>query len=267
MRAAGIGAREMDRDFEKEAREDNWVDKDEWKGDEDKWVDAETFVKRGEEFAPFIKAKNRRLMEEIEGLKGRVNELQDGNKQFKEFHDSALKAEEQKRDKLIQELEEARAKAVEDSDGKAFKDADGKLQQIRAQEKKTENGAGKLSPEAQQWLEDHPQYNTDKKFHVLAEGLAGRIQDEITKGIRAQLSNEDFYKTLTKEMQEIDPDLFENKNRGKQTVEGGGNKGGGNSKAKTFENLPDDAKKACQSFEKSIPGFTKEQYLKEYVWD
>jgi hypothetical protein len=38
-----------------------WTPKGQFKGDPEKWVDAETFVKRGEEFLPFLKANNKRL--------------------------------------------------------------------------------------------------------------------------------------------------------------------------------------------------------------
>lgn len=55
------------RDYETEARAQGWVPEAEWKGERKpaQFLDAETFVKRGEEITPFIKRENQRLKEEM----------------------------------------------------------------------------------------------------------------------------------------------------------------------------------------------------------
>lgn len=55
------------RDYETEARAQGWVPEAEWKGERKpaQFLDAETFVKRGEEITPFIKRENQRLKDEL----------------------------------------------------------------------------------------------------------------------------------------------------------------------------------------------------------
>lgn len=55
------------RDFETEARAQGWVPEAEFKGDKKpaQFLDAESFVKRGEEIAPFVKKENQRLKDEL----------------------------------------------------------------------------------------------------------------------------------------------------------------------------------------------------------
>ena len=36
---------------------------------------------------------------------------------------------------------------------------------------------------------------------------------------------------------------------------------------KTYDDLSDHDKSECERFERLIPGFTKEQFVKEYQWD
>lgn len=67
---AAVSSQEQDtaRDFEKEARASGWVPETEWKGERrpSKFLDAKTFVERGEELTPFIRAENKRLQERLD---------------------------------------------------------------------------------------------------------------------------------------------------------------------------------------------------------
>src|SRR5712664_3093014 len=49
-----------------EATSHGWVDKAEFKGDPAKWVDAKTFLERGQTFIPFLKAESGRLRQGLE---------------------------------------------------------------------------------------------------------------------------------------------------------------------------------------------------------
>ena len=58
-----------ERDFEAEAREHGWSAKDEFKGDVSRWIDAETFMKRADEMMPLLKADKARLKRELDAIK------------------------------------------------------------------------------------------------------------------------------------------------------------------------------------------------------
>lgn len=57
------------RDFEAEARQHGWTPHDDFKGDPNKWVDAETFVKRADEVMPLLKKQTQALRNENSVLK------------------------------------------------------------------------------------------------------------------------------------------------------------------------------------------------------
>jgi hypothetical protein len=94
------------RDFDTEARELGWLPKEEFKGDPSRWTDAETFVKKGDEVMPLIKAQNKRLKREIDDLK----------KQFRQASAHFSKAEERAYDRAIADLREKQEAAVESGD-------------------------------------------------------------------------------------------------------------------------------------------------------
>lgn len=52
--------------LEKEARVFGWVPKEDFRGSEDDWVDADTFVKRGKEINPILRKNNELLMKRLD---------------------------------------------------------------------------------------------------------------------------------------------------------------------------------------------------------
>lgn len=254
-----------DRDFEAEARQEGWVPQEEFHGDPEKWVDAETFVKRGEEILPIVNAKNRKLSETVEGLQHTVEELKLGNKQFREFHEKKLAEERQKQDQLIQQLEQTRQKAIEDGDGKAFTEADNSLNELRAQQgdgKQTTDQDPRDDPNVKAWLDKNQWYEQDEELQAIADGLSTVLQKQ-----RPDLVGKpEFLDELTDRVKKSVPHKFENPNRNRPGPEDTGTKGP-QKQAKTWEDLPDEDRAVAERFIATIPGFTKEQYLADYEWE
>jgi hypothetical protein len=247
------------RDYETEAKAEGWVPQPEFKGPPERWVDAETFVKRGEEILPIVNAKNRKLSEEVQELRKTVDDLKLGNSQFREFHEQAIARERQQRDAAIKELEAAREKAVTDGNGAAFSEADRRLKALQAQPPPSKP---QLSDAQRAWLAENRWYETDPVLRAVADGLS----DALARERQDLLGKRDFLDELTKRVKAEMPHKFENPNRTRSVVEDTQQKGG-NGKAKTYENLPADAKAACDRFTRTIPGFTKDKYLASYQWD
>ena len=63
-----------DVDYESFAKVQGWSPKEKWRGNEAQWVDAETFVKRGQEFQSTLKKKSDNLERELREKKGKVHE-------------------------------------------------------------------------------------------------------------------------------------------------------------------------------------------------
>ena len=241
-----------ERNWEEEARAEGWVDKGSWKGDPAKHIDAETFVKRGEEILPIVTAKNRKLAEQVEALSHTVEELRQGNAEFKQFT-------ERERDALVRQLEAARKKAVSDGDGEAFDKADKSLTEIRKQPEKKN---GELGPVQKAWLADNPWYETNEELQGIADGLSGVL----AKRRPDLVGKREFLDKLTEMVKEKVPGAFENPNRSRSTVEDPQNKGA-QGKGKALEDMPAEDRAAFEKFQRTIPGFNIEDAVKRYFAD
>jgi hypothetical protein len=248
-----------ERDFEAEARVDGWVSKEEWKGDPNKWIPADDFVKRGETILPIVQAKFRKSLQTVEELKREMESQKGVFGEFQKFQEQALAKANKDREEAITQLESERKKAITEGDGDAFDRADKRLQDLRAQpQPKPEN---KENPEVSAWKAENKWYESDAELTAIADGLA-----DVVKRENPGLKGKAFLDKLTERVKVIVPNKFQNPRRSESiTTEGGSRKGG--SKSKGYDDLPADARKACDQFVKTIPGFTKEQYLSQYSWE
>ena len=240
-----------ERNFDDEARKEGWVPEEEWNGPKEKWVDSATFVERGEKIAGILKSKVSRLEEEVQ-------RLAESNKQFGAFHKTSLEKEQKKAAQAIKELEQLRKQAISEGDGDAFDAADRQLSELKREAPQTDQTAH--AQMAQQWLAENKWYNESPKLGPYADGIAERVAAE-------GYSGKAYFNELTRRTKEAFPEEFSNTRRTQSSaVEGGGEKETKNSKAKTYDNLPSDAKAACANFVRG--GFmTKEEYVKQYDWE
>lgn len=242
-----------DRNYEADARKQGWKPESEWEGDPPKagFKTAEQFVKDGEEITGILKSQ-------LERLESRVEQLSESNRQLNDFSKRALDKEKQEKDRLIKELRDIRKQALVDGDGDAFEKADEQIDELRSQpESKTEE----IPAEAKAWVKDNPWYEEDPDLGAFADSLSGRL---VAQGFRGNA----YWNELTKRTKEAFPHKFDNPNRSKPNgVEGDVTPKSSDSKAKTFDNLPPDAKAQYKIFKRDIPNFTKEQYVEQYDWD
>ena len=59
--------------IEQRAKDMGWAPREEWRGDPERWIDAEQFVHRGEEILPILRSTNRKLQDEVTALKNEVS--------------------------------------------------------------------------------------------------------------------------------------------------------------------------------------------------
>lgn len=240
-----------ERDYEQEARDDGWVPQDDWKGDPEKHVDAKTFVERGEKISGILKSK-------IGRLEDRIDSLTQSNAEFKKYTDKQLAREHEKNEKLIADLERAKAQAITDGDGAAAVQAEKDIQSLQKEVPRDANAYNQL---AQEWAAENPWYASNRKLGRFADGIADEI---VAQGYQGKA----YFNELTRQVREEFPEDFENPNRKKaNVVEEGGTKEVSDSKAQTWANLPKEAKEAAKRFEKDIPGFTRDQFVSEYEWE
>lgn len=109
------------RDFETEAREHGWRPKEDFKGDDAHWVDAEEFMKRADNMMPLLKATNARLKRELDAIK---KDLKLATTHFEG-------AEKRAYDKALVDLEKQHTEAVEAGDVKAANAAAKEMRELK----------------------------------------------------------------------------------------------------------------------------------------
>lgn len=243
-------------DVETQARELGWVDKDSFKGDPDKWIDADTFVKRGQEIMPLLKANNKRLQEKVDKLSAENQRTQqlliaatESIEALKETTSKAAIADLKKnRKEMVERVKEAREDGDVETEiqlQKAIQEADDAIEQSAkpAKEKKaTESETDPAqNPEFRGWAEDNPWFGQDRRKTALALAIAGemRANGDKTEGRK-------FFDKVTEELNKtlgIDPDASR---KAPSKVEGESRSAAsGGKRGKSYADLPADAKQVC----------------------
>lgn len=261
----------MTTEVEVKAKEMGWSPKEEFRGDPEKWVDAETFVKRGEEVLPILKANNRRLQERIAQTDKKLEET---NKLLASATDAieALKATTSKaaldtvRQQEVQ-LKGALKAAREADDVDQELDISARLQETRTAIKEAEKEASKPKvetptpptpenpndptkhPEWKSWIADNSWFGKDKRKTAVALAAATELREggDTSEG-RA------FFDKITDEVDKVfNPSKTTRETPSKvEGTTGGG--GGGSGRGKTYADLPAEAKQACMNVANRVVG-------------
>lgn len=239
-----------------EARKIGWRPPEQFRGDPDKWVDADEFLRRGEEVLPLVKAANRQLTEradnlsrEVQRLSAVVAEQRQSMDEMLEFNSIQLreKLAEQKR-QLARDLREARKddndQLVEELEERLEANAEARaaLPDPKRKEEKPQGGgqpqANQPSPEFLAWKENNPWYMAAGRDNTAKTAAANQFAAE---AVRAGKTGKAFFDYVDEALAEAFPTPAKRKD---PTEEGRPNGGGGgsSSKANGFSSLPAEAK-------------------------
>jgi len=252
----------MSTEVEQAAREMGWRPKEEFRGDESKWVDAETFVSRGEHFLPIIKADRDKARAEATELRASVAETQrllaearDAIEGLKEYQTTETKRQvEQARKDVARQLKEARELGDTESEV-ALLDQLVELREAKAAapapapKPAATHAAPAEDPVFTAWKEANPWFATNPRQRGLAMGIAEELRAKHPTLIGAK-----FFEKITEEMQEY---LSPAEERPTSKVNGGrptpGAAGSGERK-RSFADLPAEAKEACNRQARRLVG-------------
>jgi len=235
-----------------------WVPKEQFRGPAEKWVDAETFIKRGEEFLPFLKANNKRLEQAQERHTKEIERLKGTLEKFAEHHS---KAEQRAYERALWELQSEQAAAVEANDLGRVQAITQEIVGLNAEAKgsKVEPEQGD-PPVLADWKADNAWYSRDPVMRAAAVAIADQLVSEGVIDPARQLAE------VTKRIKAEFPQKFENPNRrAAPAVEGGGQ--AARRTGRTWGDLPREAQIMADEFVRDIPGFTREKYVKGYDWE
>jgi len=263
----------------REAESQGWVPKEKFRGNENDWVNADVFVKRGREILPILRKNNENLVKDLQSTKQQLQEFKEAAEEFKKFQKEAYERKAREYEDRIREIKESRAQAISDGDGKKVNALDDALDQAKEElneAKKAVKDADKttsappsippttIEPPLQAWLDNNTWFGQDKRMTSIANGIGENLRLEFPL-----LKGEAFLEKLDEVLAEEFPNRFKDKSKNASVsrVESGSGRQSRNAStsAKSYENLPSDAKAACDKFVKQGL-MTREQYIADFDW-
>jgi hypothetical protein len=222
---------------EQEARELGWVPQEEFRGDVEKWVDADTFVERGNTVMPLLRKHKQELQTQVQVLQASLRESTAAIKALQDSRDAdTAKAVKEARQSLLLNLEQAHT----DGDTKAVVKLTEALVDLKEAEKPvakpTEPQAETMAPEFIEFAEANPWYGKDIRKTNRANGIANLIRSDEAND---HLTGRQFFAKLLEEME----------GKGQPSKVAGGKPSGSSGSGgggKSYHDLPADAKAACE---------------------
>jgi hypothetical protein len=212
---------------EQEARESGWVPKEEYTGEEHKWVDAGEFLRRGELFKK-IESQSKEL-KDVKNALGELKKLQ-----------SNIREQEYKR--ALESLKHQRKTALQEGDVDAVVAAEEQIELVKQEQASFQTETSKAPeahPEFVAWSERNSWYASSAPMRAFADAVgrelaaAGNSPSEVLRKVEAEVRKE-F------------PNKFQNPNRSKPgAVESSA--GTGTASSKSFA-LTDEERRVGNTF-------------------
>lgn len=232
---------------EQEALAQGWVPKEEFQGDEHKWVDAGEFLRRGELF--------KKIEDQSKQLKDVKKALADMAKLNADIREHEYK-------RALESLKEQKKAALADGDADALIDIDDKIAAVREEQRELkanppapeqDTESGEVHPEFRAWVSQNQWYTSNGPMKAFADRLGQELQ-------AAGNSPSEVLKKVAAAVREEFPNRFRNPNRDKPgSVESGGTRPAG--KRETFQ-LTDDERRAMNRFVK-LGALTEAEYIEQ----
>jgi hypothetical protein len=249
------------------ARRLGWRPQEEYNGRRE-WVPADKFIETAEKELPVLRENLRRLdslyTKDVSSLKNELTEVKQVLTDFREF---STRAEQRAYEKAKREIEEKRDVAVAHADTESFKAAQRELEELdkTVKPKAPEVEKPKIDtpdPAITSWIAENPWFTTDATMMAYA-----KAQDQFLMAAKPGLTVAERLAEVKDRTKKEFPDKFGNPKREQaSSVAEPGAPPTRQKKGKTYDDLPPEAKAACDKFVKSIPGYKREDYVKDYDW-
>jgi hypothetical protein len=269
-------AQAVNEQTQKEARLFGWVPKEEFRGSEDDWVDAEVFVKRGKEINPILRKNNELLMKKLDEKAKEIDSIKASVEEFKKFQKESFERKTAEYEVQIAQLKSQKREAIAEGNGDLVVDIDDQIDSLKEAQREAKEAA-KAKPEPEQpaqvsipddpelqgWLNKNTWFGNDIEMTELANTLGSSVRKQFP-----HLTSRAFLEKLDDKIREYMPNKFlGNKAKGSAVDSSGSVRGSGSSSKKSYDNLPDDAKQACDRFIKNGWIKSKQEYVDSYDWN
>lgn len=182
---------------EDQARDQGWVPKDEFSGEEHKWVEAGEFIRRGE------------LFKKIEQQSRHIKSVDQTLAQFKSHY---IKMQDIANKNALDALKAERKEARLEGDFEKVDRLEDQMDEVKAQADRTKQEilatteVPDMPAEVTQWVERNEWYNKDKPMKAYADTVAMQLADE---GITGSA----LLKEVDVQIRKAFPHKFSNPNR------------------------------------------------------
>lgn len=242
-----------------EARLMGWVPKEEFRGPEDHWVDAETFVERGRQILPIVKKNNKELTQKLLALETKDRERDAAIAEWKSFMKESQERERANFTRQIAELREQKKQAISDGDGDAVLAIDDQIDIIKEKQREvketpTPSNPSEPNPAFIAFVEENSWYGVDEDKTAYANGVGS-----IVKRDHPHLTGKAFLDMVAARVEA----KFPSKQTPAATVEGSNTPAAPRKGKHAYKDLPDEAKKVHDKFVKQKL-MTSEEYLASY---
>lgn len=251
-------------EIEKRASRMGWRPKEEFRGDPNRWIDAEGFVDRTERELPIA----------LGTIKTLERRLADTEATIHQFAAYAKTTEERAYQRALKSLQKEQRDAVAVGDTDKFDAAQKEIDEVIKQREQLASKTQAPAPTAQNrdfeaWTQRNPWYGSDPDMT--------RIADEVSRSVVAAfpelVGKRGIYDKYDEALKLRMGDKLNGANNPRRSdppavagASGGGDAAASSGGKKSYAALPAEAKAACDKFVKAGL-LTREQYLKDYDWD
>ena len=237
----------QDRNWEAEARSMGWRPEKDFRGPKEKWVDAENFVKTGEEQLPVLRERLRHTSDELREVRKLLIEMKDSQKLQE---DRVVKA-------AIADLVQKRDAAILESDIKKVNEIDKTIDDLKAVPVRPQEQA-EIPREVLAWAEKNPWIRTNKP---MANYAAAVYEQHLNNG----WTEDERLAQVSYEVEKRFPEHFKNPRSAPSLVESGS--GPKRTKGERgFSELPREAQEMADRLVKQKIYKNRDEYVKAYRW-
>lgn len=227
---------------EQEALSAGWVPKEEFHGEEHKWVDAAEFLRRGE------------LFKKIELQSRELKDVKRALVEMKKLHADVREVEYKR---ALETLRNQKREALENNDAEAVIAADERIDLIKEQQRQlqaepVEVNSGEEHPEFVDWKSKNQWYTNSTPMKAFADALGAELA-------REGLTPSQVLKRVEEEVKKEFPNKFRNPNQDRRS---GVEAPTGRSNAASGFQLSADERKVMQTFVRTGV-MTEAEYIKE----
>lgn len=251
-----------ERDWEAEARQTGWVPKEEFRGDPQKWIDAQSYVQKGETFIPLLRKSNSELKNRLGGVEEELQTtrrmLQAATQAIQELkedsRENTLESAQTRKEQLYDAIAAAREAGNVRQELELREQLDDVNQEIRQAKTKpaaqpASNGEDRpweRNPIHQQFMKDNPWFGVDQEKTNIALGYMNYLN---TNPEMKGMSPQERYNAIDKRIRDLYPSSNPRRS-GPSRVEGGRPSGGGGrgtDGGPRFDDLPAAAREQCDA--------------------